>query len=213
MPDSACPAFPEAAFLAMWRYAGNGHIQKDDASRGWLERQVRLAMPSSLSLVNDLYYYWASARYGIIKPEDRAYIRRVIYELAEKQLQSGKDLLRVSSSELPYGVSRLVFPSKDDGASEYYGLPHWSWLGSVVLDALRTSPKFARDVGHLILNFRHDGHPGIETYQIDHDLLAGFFGSVAAAAEVIDLIASMKENFTGRDRESIEQLARSAAVS
>jgi hypothetical protein len=209
--DSAGPVFPEAAFLAMWRFA-NRYIHRDEASRNWLERQVRLAMPSSLALVNDLYYYWASAPHGVIRLEDRAHIRRVIHELAREQLRSGEDLLRVSHPELVYGVYQLVFPpDSGDEPSECRGLPHWDWLGPVVLDALRANPaRFARDVGHLISNSRRGEHPGIEIYEVDRGLLTGFFGE--AAGEVIDLIGSARENFTGRDREFLEQLVRSAGA-
>ena len=208
--DSAQPVFPEAPFLAVWRYA-NRFVPKDRASRDWLERQVRLAMTSSLALVNDLYYYyWASAEYGIIRPEDRAYIRHLIHDLASKQLRNGEDLLRVSHPEVVYGVYQLVFPPDSDaGASELRGLAHWDWLGPLLLDALRANPaRVAREVAYLISKSRRGEHSGIGIDQIDRSLLDGFFGS--AAAEVINLLAAARENFAGRDREFLEQLVRSA---
>lgn len=204
------PVFPEAAFLGVWRFA-HRHVRRDEASRDWLERQVRLAMPSSLSLVNDLYYYW-TGQYAITRPEDRPYIRNVIYDTARKEFRSGADLLRASHPDLAYGVCQLVYPPESDGEpSELVGLPHWEWLGPIVLDALRANPaRLARDVGFLISNSRRGAHPAIEIYEVDRARLTGFFGE--AAAEVIALIAAARESFSGRDREFLDQLVRSASA-
>lgn len=210
--DSAQPLWPEAAFVAVSGYA-NRYVLKDEASRDWLEHQVQLAMPLSIALVNDLYYYWASTRYGVIRPEDRGYIRRIIHEFSRDQLKSGEELLRILHPEIVYGVYQLVFPSdSEDEPSERRGLEHWGWLGPVLLDAIRANPaRVARDVGHLISKSRHGENFGIRIDEIDGELLAGFFGS--AAAEVIDLLASASETFAGRDREFLRQLVRSATVS
>jgi hypothetical protein len=205
------PALPDAAFLAMWRYA-NRHIERGELSRDWLKRQVELAMPSSLALVNDLYYHWASANYGIVRPQDRAYIRRVILKLAREQLQIGEDLSRVTHPRFPYSTYQLVFPpDSDDGPSECRGLPDWDWIGPVVLDALRAEPaRFALEAGYLISNSQRRDRSGFPNYQIDNSLLVGFFGS--AAREVVNLLVIAKENFTGRNREILEQLVQSATV-
>ena len=209
--DSGQPIFPEAAFLAISKYAIRVD-PKDEATRDWLEHQVRLAMPSSLALVNDLYYYWATGEHAIIRPEDRPYIRRLIHELASKQLRSGEDLLKVSHPEIVYGVYQLVFPpGSDHGASDLRGLAHWGWLGPILLDAIRTNPaRLAREVAYLISKSRRGQYLGIEICEIDRDLLDGFFGS--SASEVMKLIASVRENFSGRDREFLESLIQSAAI-
>ena len=209
--DLAQPVFPEAAFLATWRYA-NRHVCRDGASRDWLERQVRLAMSSSLALVNDLYYYWASVRSGIVRPEDRSHIRCVVHQIAREHLRNGGDLLRAIHPDLAYGVYQLVFPPDSDAdTSELRGLPHWDWFGPVMLDALRMNPaRFAREVGHLISNSRRGEDPGVEIYEVDRDLLAGFFGE--AASEVINLVETVRESFSGRDRDFLDQLVRSATA-
>lgn len=200
-----------AAFAVAWRYA-HRNVLRDDTSRDWLERQVRAAMPSSLALVNDLYYYWASVEGGIVRPEDRAHIRRIIHELARGQLRSGRDLLSLSHPELAYGVHNLVFPDDSNAEpSELRGLPHWDWLGPVALDALRANPaRFAREVGLLISNSRRGEQPWISLHEVDRKLLEGFFNS--AATEVMDLLASARESFVGADRDFLDQLVRSAAL-
>jgi len=200
---------PASAFIAIWRYA-NRNLQRGEEAHNWLERQVRLAMPMSLALVNDLYYYWASAQYGIIRPEVRAYIRRVIFEVARGELRTGEDLLRVSHPEFAYGIYQLVFPpDSEEEVSEYRGLPHWEWLGRIMIEALRTNPaRLARDIGHLISNRRRADPPTIDTFEVDRDLLTGFFGT--AASEAINLIASARNSFSGVDRSFLEQIIHSA---
>lgn len=177
---------PDAAFGGVWRYA-NRRVEKNDASREWLERQVRLAIPVSLSLVNDLYYYWASPR-------------------------SGDDLIRLSHPELPYGVYRLVFPpDEDDVPSELCGEAHWSWLGPILLDALRREPRlFAQQVGHLISESRRGEYHGAEIAFVVPERLAAFFGE--GGGEVIRLLAEERDRSDGRVRQFLDQLVRSAAV-
>lgn len=208
--DAVLPVFPETAFIGVWRFA-NRRVRPGKASREWLERQVRLAMPSSLALVNDLYYYW-TGQHGITRPEDRAHIRRVILDLSREQFRCGADLLRVSHPDLAYGLYQLVFPPESEaGPSELVGLPHWGWLGPIVLDALRANPaRIARDVGFLISNSRRGVHPAIEIHEVDRARLDGFFGE--AGPEVIALIAAASECFSGRDREFLDQLVRSASA-
>ncbi len=206
--DPARPVFPERAFSALWLYA-NGHVMRDDASRDWLENQVRLAMPTSLSLVNDLYYYWASARNGIVRLEDRAHVRGVIYYLAQEQLRTADALLRVlPTTGIHYCLYQLVFtPDSDERPSDYSGLPHWAWLGPVVLEAVRAdAPISPVEVGHLIAH-RQQGHPAIVNWEVDPHLLTGFFGN--AADEVIAWLASARERFTGQDQQLIDQLVSS----
>lgn len=207
LPNPDRPVLPETAFTAIWRYA-NRNVTHDDVSRDWLENQVRLAMPASLSLVNDLYY-WASHRLGILAAGDRAVIRRVVCQLAREQLLTADDLLRVIHPGTVYCVYQLVFPpDADDGPSENRGLPGWAWLGPVLLESLRAHPaRFAAEIGHLVAVSQHTS-PGVRTYELDRALLAGFFTD--SADEVVVLLASAREHFTGEDRQFLDQLARSA---
>jgi hypothetical protein len=202
---------PDAAFGGVWRYA-NRRVEKNDASREWLERQIRLAMPVSLSLVNDLYYYWASPRSGIVRTEDRPRVRRLIHELAREHLQSGDDLIRLSHPELPYGGYQLVFPpDSDDGPSELRGEAHWAWLGPALLDALRREPRlFAQQVGHLVSESRRGEYPGAEIAFVVPERLAAFFGE--SGGEVIRLLAEERDRSDGQARQFLDQLVRSAAV-
>ncbi len=206
------PDYPEDWFVAVWRCA-NRKVPKDIFSRNWLESQVRLAMGSSLSLVNDLYSYYASIQNGVLLNEEtRSYIRGGIHTLAQEQLRSGEDLLRVIHPDLAHDVYELVFPSDvERPPSAFRGVEHWDWLGPVLLNTLKTNPaKVALKVGILILSDRRGEQPGIVIYEIDRSLLTRFFGE--DSDEVIRLLASASENFNGRDREFLEELVQSANV-
>ncbi len=149
------PHFPPFAFGVLWRQASR-RVRHDEASLLWLEEQIRLAMPSSLMLVVDLYYYWASTRNGIIRNEDRGRIRRLVLQLAREYLRSVEDLIRVCHPE-PYDLYQLVFPPGDeeDGPSECRGPEHWTWLGPIILYALGREPRlFAPKVAGLISDRR-----------------------------------------------------------
>lgn len=129
---------PPDAFAVIWRQA-HRRVPRDAMSAEWLERQVRDAMPCSLMLVLDLYYYWASPRNGIVQLEDRNRIRRLILELAHEQYRSAEDLIRVVHSARG-DLYRLVYLRGDDEdhiPSVCRGPEHWSWLGPIILDALR----------------------------------------------------------------------------
>jgi hypothetical protein len=109
-----------AAFTAGWVYA-NRLVPKNEASRIWLEHQIREAMPFSLQLVLDLYYYWGSSPKGVLLAEDRKKIRLLIYQLCKDQWHSGEDLMRICSSS---GTSRAN--SRLLALSAVRGRPHWS---------------------------------------------------------------------------------------
>ena len=207
-PDPVQPVFPEAAFSALRCLAGRNVIP-DDAVRDWLENQVRLAIPSSLSLVNDLYHDWASIRWNMVRPESRAYIRTVICRLAQEQLRTADDLLRVlPTTGVHYCLYQLVFPpDSEEGPSVCRGLPHWAWLGRIVLEAVRADrPLSPLEAGYLFADRQH-GHPGLTNWEVDRRLLTGFFGD--AAAEVIAWMAAARERFTGQDRQFLNQVVSS----
>lgn len=205
-PDAV---LPHAAFAAVWRYA-NRTMPPGDESREWLEQQIRLAMPTSLPLVNDLYYYWASPQSGIVRSVDRRSLRQCILEAARDHIRSADDLIRISHPDQPYGVYRLVFPpDTDEGPSDCTGAEHWNWLAPVLLDALRREPgRFAVQVAHLISHDRR-GEPGTGVmHQVRPDVLTDFFGE--AAVEVVRCLADQRGRCDGRDRELLVQVVRSA---
>jgi len=178
----------------------------------WLQKLFKLVegMPKSLSLVNDLYYYWGSLRHGIIRPEDRSLVQNYIHSLARDQWQNGEMLIRVAHPEQRYDFYQLVFPPGDseDGRSPHRGVEHWTWLGPLLLEALqRDTPFIAPKIASLVSR-RVDGeHPGMYTHQTSLELLTGLFN--ASSERVMQLIAGARDGSTGENREFLDQIVRS----
>jgi len=200
---------PHSTFLVLWRYAFR-HVEKSPQTRQWLEVQIRLAFPESLALVNDLYYYWASPRNGIVTADGRTDLRKVIFQLAEQHILSGDVLLRISHPEISYGLYQLVFPPDSDGPDSLLrGVTHWSWIGPLVSEALVCQPRsFAIEVAHLISGDRRILDRGGILYEANESHLFGFFESNAQL--IVDQLVLALDLLSGQDRSYLDQIIRSA---
>jgi hypothetical protein len=201
---------PPDGFIALWRRA-HRRVRPDEVSVQWLEEQIRSAMPHSLTLVLDLYYYWASMQHGIIRREDQARVRRAVYQMSRELFRAGQDLIRVTHPERRYDLYQLVFPpgDQDEGPSEYRGVSHWNWLGPIVLDALRREPHlFAFKIAHLIAEGRRGEVLADQVYQTIPERLHDFFGN--DADQVIELLTQERDRVAGSDREFLDQVVRTA---
>jgi hypothetical protein len=109
-------------------------------------------MPVSLSLMNDIYYYWASPNAGVITLEARQRIRGLVYELARETFRTDADLIRVCHQPAQYALYHLIFPPEDDdNPLNFRGEQYRNWFGPMILEALRREPTlFVLQVAHLI---------------------------------------------------------------
>ena len=109
-----------------------GRVDRGDFSYDWLETQVRLAMTRSLILTENLYYYWASFRYGILASGGRSRLREFICATARAQFTTAQQLLRVLHPTNPYEIFWLINPPGDDGSDgddvvkTMRGIEYWS---------------------------------------------------------------------------------------
>jgi hypothetical protein len=200
---------PREPFIVLWRCA-NRLVHHNAESREWLENQIREAMPNSLCLVLDLYYYWASPSSGIVRIEDREQIRRLIHELCKEQFHSGEDLIRVTHPEVQYDFYWLVYPPDGNEApSALREVGDWRWLGPMLLDALRRKTLlFGLKIGHLISNRRTDDNAGHQVYHVVLETLTSLFGN--NTDEVLLLLQEALASAEGQDRDFLEQVVRSA---
>src|SRR5207247_303321 len=58
------------ALMSCWRLRNRRH-DRALVPVDQLERMIRTALPVSLPLANDLYYFWTSVKYGPFTPQDR----------------------------------------------------------------------------------------------------------------------------------------------
>jgi hypothetical protein len=198
------------AFLALWRRA-NRIVRRGPESADWLRTQLGKAIPKSLSLLNDLYYYWASLQNGIILREDRSSIQECIYTLARDQWRDENTILQVAHPEQRYDFYQLVFPPGDhqDGLSLHRGVKAWNWLAPILLDAFEQNPKFIAPKIACLVAQRIDGeHPGMYRYQLSYELLTGFFDS--SSEHVSQLLMQARDVAIGENREFLDQVVRSS---
>jgi hypothetical protein len=197
------------AFADVWRRA-NRQVPRGPESRKWLEGQIRDAMPYSLPLVLDLYYYWCSSKNGVVTVEDREHIRRLIYDLCKEQFHSGQELIRVTYPELRYDVDSLVYPPDvNDPPSPLRGVEHWQWFGPILLDALRRNTSlFAPKIGQLTSVWRPGEVVGQEVCHVELERLSGLFGD--QAGEVVVLLNTALATVEGPDHNFLHQVVRSA---
>ena len=196
--------FPERAFDALRRYV-NSHVPKDDSTRDWLANQIRIAMPVSLSLVNDLCYDWGSIQCGILRKEDKDCIRHIVHKLAKAHLKTGGDLIRITHPGITHTIYQLVFPpGSENQHSVLRGLEHWDWLGPILLDALEKEPtRFACEIASLISEHSIDGYDK-NKITLNHELFNGFFKD--SATEVMHHLAKARDTSIGLDCERLCQV-------
>jgi len=197
---------PSRVMIGVWSVS-NRTVQKNEDSSKWLGQQIKATIPISLSLVNDLYYYWASQRSGITDLEGRKELRRMIHTEVQRHYNSGDVLIKVVNPDVKWCVSQLVFPPGDseEAVPSVLELNDWSFLGPILLDALRKRPDvFAFQIGHLIA----EGRAGTVTtvWVTNLDRFNTLFG--VNSQEVIDLIAKEKDKTSGSDHDFLDQVVR-----
>jgi KAP family P-loop domain len=198
--------------ISIWRRAIDS-VRGNEESFTWLECQIVKAMSRSLVLANDLYYYWATPRPGILAQGDRARIRSTIYTRAQAQFTSADALLRVLHPHWNYDIFHLLFPADADQpeASPYRHPEDWAWLGPILRDAILADPSVVvSKVAHLISRARDRGPDGGTVHVFSPRVLRGVFGDLAD--EVLRLLRVERDSATGQLRLLLDQVLDSAAT-
>lgn len=197
------------AFIAIWRVS-NRVLEHTPNTANWLRAQIETALDHSISLVNDLYYYWASLRYGIVRHDDRAEIQKALCAKAQSRWTNPSNLLKVLHPSQQYDVYQLVFPpgDRDDGDSPCKGSIGWAWLGPILLKLLEANPPFiAPKVACLISERSFDRKALQYSATLSRTLLRGFFGK--SEAQVMALFRQARQATTGEDRSLLDQIITS----
>ena len=199
-------------FLALWRVASRSNIEKKRGTE-WLYHEVLNALPVSLSFVNDLYYYYTSVQYGVTDLDGRDNIRMMIYDKAKVEYSTPKQLIHVINPSDPTALYQLVYPpgdSDDHADSPMRGLEYWSFLGPVILEALKLAPRnLCIAAGHLFTDsVRNSDDPRNIVYRSNQQKLTMLFGD--NAPQVIHLIKEQREHFIGDERLFIDELVSTA---
>jgi hypothetical protein len=175
------------ALIAIWRRS-NRRTQELIDAKDWLTRQVTKALPTSIQLCNDLYYYWTSFQYGIVSVEERDDVRRAIYDATKTNVAfpSSEAFINALNSGKPYTLYQLVFsPDNRDPQSVLCEPEDWRWLAPLIVNAAKANPDvLIPQITYLVGNFSHQrtdfGHE--EMYLLNHELVGKLFGTESRAA-------------------------------
>ena len=115
--DGASADGEHPAIISLWR-ACNRRLPKGRVA-DWIRDLILSAVPTSLNLVNDLYYFW-TGKHGVVTGTERIQIRAAVVEAVRDVVRTGRDLTRVLTPHHPYSVMRLITQTDvETGASAY----------------------------------------------------------------------------------------------
>jgi hypothetical protein len=170
-----------SALIRVWRRA-NRTLEQDDSTRQWLTEQVRRAVPTSLRLANDLYYYFASRKYGVVRPADRDQIRQQFLEVVKRSFPKENPSLLVASIDrsYPYLLRHLVVPPGDieDGKSKFSDPSAWQWFAPVIVAAAELSPDAVAPQVMCLFGEVDHGMGGTANVQFDSVAVENMFGNL-----------------------------------
>lgn len=192
-------------FVHTWRFA-NRRVADQGNNRIWLQDQISKAAKVSIEMVNGLWHYYGNpGQYSILRIEDGEPVRRHLYEEIKRNLPDSRELCVRLSPMHSATLYQLVFDPGTDRTEILTGVPSWSWLGPLILDALKK-----RDVNVIancgvLLGARVSGR---QQFAVDTEVLDDFFGS--CGTEVIDILDSMSDQIPESDQLLVRHVVAAA---
>ena len=159
-----------------------------------LSRMITAALPESLFLATDLYYYWASPLQRLCSADERVALRRTMVTDARRSLSSGEALLRALRFDREgWALRALVQPAdQKEPPSVETEAERWNWLSRPVVDALRAQPAVVeRQVARLVRGTANTltGRGPTTIYAINRERTNALFGT--DLPELLHLLANM----------------------
>ena len=181
-----------AAFAACWRE----HNRRGRAAFIGVERlnaMIATALPESLQLANDLYYFWTSTTHGPFTVDERVAVRRAMAERSRELFQDPRALIRaVRGDQEGSALRMLVIPADQDEPRSTESDPaDWSWMARPASEALRERPELmAKQLGHLLGDTGHTVELDRRTtnYRLDWRRTEAFCG-----AELVGILRSVAD--------------------
>lgn len=187
------------ALLAVWRRINRRIIRRPE-SVDWLGGQIERAIPISLRMADDLLYYYANDRSGILPDGGWVVVRRRMLDAARAAYRDDvAALLRVISDgsvKQQYALLHFVRPPDHRNGSIDIRPEDRSWLAPLLIEAARRHPRLV--VPNVLLMFGdHDVWTGLEpeekrrlerAYTLHREQMDLIFGN--HAVEMLEIIAA-----------------------
>ena len=165
---------------------------------------IATALPESLQLANDLYYFWTSTTYGPFRVDERVAVRQAMAERSRELFQDPRALIRaVRGDQEGWALRGLVMPADQEEPRSTESDPaDWSWMARPTSEAVRERPELmAKQLGHLLGDTGHTAD-----YRLDWQRTEAFCG-----AELVGIMRSVAE-LSATDNFIVEALREEARV-
>ena len=154
---------------------------------------IATALPESLQLANDLYYFWTSTIHGPFTGDERVAVRRAMAKRSRELFQEPRALIRaVRGDHEGWALRMLVIPADQDEPRSTESDPaDWSWMARPASEALRERPELtAKQLGHLLGDTGHTVELDRRTtnYRLDWRRTEAFCG-----AELVGILRSVAD--------------------
>jgi hypothetical protein len=186
--DGAMASGKHAGLLAVW--GACRRLSRSPQHADWLASQIRTTLPLNLGFANDLYYFWASLRSGVVNQEGRDEVRRRLVADARSTYSTPQALLRALAASDGWWLRYLMQPEDTNEPRSIMVEPaHWTWLAEPLIEGLAISPgllvpEIVNLVGDLRTEVRVEpagGSPWENGYTLNRARITGIFGRKTTA--------------------------------
>ncbi len=129
--------------IAVWRQISQRGVSRDSAA-DWIAEKTLAALPVSIRMANDLYYYWTGDELRV-SADTRVEIRRGIVEKMTSLYseENASRLVGAISKEYPWIIRHLVVPpeTRNSDVSLLREPSDWAWFAPCLLAAAELSPQ------------------------------------------------------------------------
>jgi hypothetical protein len=174
--------------MALWRRCNRR--DPDPAWSTWLRDRIVEALPVSLTLANDLYYYWSTPQYGPVR-DGYEELRAAVRAAAQSTYRDAPGLLRAMSIDTEFELTKLVRPPARDARFTLTAPADWAWLAAPILEAAECEPTTVLALLIPLVGSIQEviGDPSTRrTYTLDRQGTAALFGE--RLPQCLQLLAS-----------------------
>ena len=181
-----------SAIIALW--VACSRRPRRGQFKDWIQDLILSAVPTSLHLVNKLYYYW-TGKNGVMPDTQRAAVRGAIVEAVRDSVHTSRDLTGVLARQHPYTIMCLITQTGvDTSVSAYEAWRHF--LPPLLIDGAKHDPEI---IIPELANLAGDEESGatatgprdppifVRRYKIDRERMTALFGR--RIDEALELLA------------------------
>jgi hypothetical protein len=174
-------------------------VPRREENRDWLQARIAEAASVSIELVNGLWHsYGSPGPNSLLRPQDVDSVRQDEIRTLQSVLVNGEVLGRLIDSRHFHALYQLVFDPGDHNPQGVGDVPAWTWLGSVLLDALRRQNEVVAS-GIASLIYERESSVSRRPLVVNRDVLFAFFPD--DAEEVVERMSELANRI-----ENTEQL-------